>query len=179
MLKSKLTPEDLPIFFDVNFDSGKLFWKERDKSYFSSTRFHAIWNKRFAGKQAFSADHKDGYKHGILMSKAYLAHRVIYAMKHGVWPNYIDHINGDKSDNRISNLRSVTKSENGCNSKKPYTNKSGYIGVSWNARDKRWAAYITLNKKRKALGNFKEIEDAIVCRKNSEIALGFHPNHGR
>jgi len=179
MLKSKLTPDDLHNFFEVDFDNGKLFWKNRDISYFSSAQSHASWNKKFVEKEAFSANHKDGYKHGLLLSMPYLAHRVIYAMKHRVWPNYIDHINGNRSDNKISNLRSVTKSENGCNSKKPYTNTSGNIGVSWNARDKRWSAYITINKKRKALGNFKEIQDAIICRKTAEITLGFHPNHGR
>ena len=179
MLKNKLTPEELHIFFNVDFDNGELFWKERDISYFSSPRSHLIWNKRFAGKPAFTANHKDGYKHGLLMSKPYLTHRIIYAMKHNVWPNYIDHINGNRSDNRITNLRSVTKSENGRNAKKPHTNTSGHIGVHWNNRDKRWSAYITLNKKRKALGNFKDIQDAIICRKSHENILGFHPNHGR
>ena len=88
-------------------------------------------------------------------------------------------LNGQRSDNRIENLRSVTKIENSCNAKIPSTNTSGHIGVSWNARDKIWSAYITLNKKRKSLGNFKNIEDAIICRKTNEKLLGFHQNHGR
>jgi hypothetical protein len=58
-------------------------------------------------------------------------------------------------------------------------NTSGRIGVSWNKRDQRWTAYITLNQKRKALGNFKTFEEAVECRKANEINYGFHPNHGR
>jgi hypothetical protein len=50
---------------------------------------------------------------------------------------------------------------------------------NWNKRDKRWTAYITLNRKRKALGNFVNIEEAVACRKESQVSLGFHPNHGR
>ena len=59
------------------------------------------------------------------------------------------------------------------------TNTSGHIGVSWNKRDKKWTAYITLDQKRKALGNFALLEDAIECRKQGEFAYKFHANHGR
>ena len=101
------------------------------------------------------------------------------AMKLGHWPEYVDHINGNRSDNRLANLRPATKVQNGCNMATPSNNTSGHIGVSWNKRDKRWTAYITLNQKRKSLGNFREIAEAIQCRKAGEFAYGFHPNHGR
>lgn len=174
-----VSPKELANLFEVDFDAGILYWKERSIESFKTKRSATIWNKRFSGKPALTAKHKDGYKYGLIHKKSYLAHRVIYAIKHGEWPQYIDHINGKRSDNRIENLRSVTKIENSCNTKIPSTNTSGHIGVSWNARDKIWSAYITLNKKRKSLGNFKNIEDAIVCRKTNEKLLGFHQNHGR
>lgn len=174
-----LTPSDLHKLLEVNFEDGFLYWKKRDKELFSSDRSANVWNAKHAGKQAFTANHKSGYKHGLIFSKCYLSHRVIYAMKFGEWPAYIDHINGNRTDNRICNLRSVTRTENSCNAKKPTCNTSGHIGVSWNTRDKRWCAYITLNRKRKALGNFVAIEDAIQCRKESEFIYGFHSNHGR
>jgi hypothetical protein len=175
----RLLTSELHNFLEVNFEDGLLYWKKRDESYFSSKRSCSVWNSKHAGKIALNANHKDGYKHGLIFSKHYLAHRVLYAMKYGEWPNFIDHINGIRSDNKLSNLRSVTQKENSCNSKKPENNTSGYIGVSWNKRDQRWASYITINKKRKSLGNFVNIDDAIICRKQNEIALGFHQNHGR
>ena len=156
-----------------------LYWKKRDKELFTSDRSANVWNAKHAGKQAFTANHVSGYKHGLILRKPYLAHRLIYALKHGEWPNYIDHINGDRIDNRLTNLRSVTRTQNSCNARKPTINTSGHIGVSWNARDMRWTAYITLNRKRKALGNFVNFDEAVACRKESQVSLGFHPNHGR
>lgn len=174
-----VSPQDLAYLFYADFENGVIYWKQRSIDSFATKRAASIWNKRFAGKPALTANHKSGYKHGLIYKKAYLTHRVIYAMKHGYWPEYIDHINGNRMDNRIENLRSVTKSENSCNSSIPTNNTSGHIGVSWNARDQRWSAYITFNRKRKALGNFVNIEDAIICRKENENLLGFHPNHGK
>ena len=175
----RLLTSDLHEFLEADHENGLLYWKKRDEKYFSSKRSFNIWNKKNAGKLALNSNHIDGYKQGLILSKHYLAHRVLYAMKYGEWPNFIDHINGIRSDNRLINIRSVTHTENSCNSKKPIHNTSGHIGVSWNNRDKRWTAFITLNQKRKALGNFVNINDAIICRKQNEVALGFHSNHGR
>jgi hypothetical protein len=176
---NQLSPEDLHLFLDADFDSGVLTWKKRSREFFKSNRSASVWNVRFAGKPALCSNHVDGYKHGSIFGNLYLAHRVILAMKLGYWPEYVDHINGNRLDNRIANLRPATKVQNGCNRATPSNNTSGHIGVCWNKRDKRWTAYITLNQKRKALGNFKEIKDAIQCRKAGEFAYGFHPNHGR
>lgn len=174
-----LSADDLRQVLEADFGAGLLFWKPRGRDMFSSNRSAATWNARFASRPALNSVHPDGYLNGSIFGRLYLAHRVLFAMRHGTWPEYIDHINGDRSDNRIENLRSVTRSENGCNAKTPITNTSGQIGVSWSERDQRWTAYITLNKKRKALGNFVLIEDAIECRKQGEILYGFHQNHGR
>ena len=177
--KHRLTVEDLHSIFHVDFEKGLLFWKPRSRDVFKTGRSYTTWNKRFSEKQAFTANMSKGYKHGGIFGQPYLAHRVILAMKLGYWPDFVDHINGDRSDNRVSNLRSVTYTENRCNSKIPSSNTSGHVGVSWNNRDKKWTAYICLNKKRKALGNFVNIEDAIECRKVEQTLLGFHQNHGR
>jgi len=175
----RLNAEELHHVLEADFKNGVLTWKTRPLEMFASKRSCSIWNKRFAGKIALEAKHKDGYKHGHIFGRAYLAHRVLLAMRFGFWPEYVDHINGNRADNQVNNLRTVTKSENGRNAAIPKTNTSGHIGVSWNRRDKRWAAYITLNKKRNALGNFLVLEDAIACRKAGELAYKFHPNHGR
>lgn len=177
--KINLTPDEIHYLIDVDFEKGILLWKHRSADMFASNRSATVWNIRFAGKPALDSSHPDGYKQGSIFGKLYLKHRVLLAMKLGYWPEYVDHINGNRADNRLCNLRSVTKSENGRNSAKPITNTSGHIGVSWNKRDRKWTAYITLDQKRKALGNFTLLQDAIDCRKQNEILYGFHKNHGR
>ena len=84
-------------------------------------------------------------------------HHFILPKKEGLT---IDHINQNPLDNRRCNLRYITKSENSINSKIPITNTSGYKGVSWNKKRKKWEAYITINQIKKNLGCFIEIEDA-------------------
>ena len=67
----------------------------------------------------------------------------------------VDHINGNTLDNRRSNLRVCTQSQNLMNSKKPSNNKSGFKGISWHKSSKSWQVYITANKKRIIGGYFK------------------------
>lgn len=76
----------------------------------------------------------------------------------------VDHIDGDGLNNQRKNLRLVTKRENGINKSQYINNKSGFKGVSWNKREKKWSATGKLNGKQKNLGDFKNIEDAIRMR---------------
>ena len=175
----KMTTKEIHSLLYADFDNGIIYWKPRPIEMFKTKRSYVIWNKRFANKIAFTSINGDGYKTGSLLGNPVVAHRMIFALKHNYLPEFIDHINGNRSDNRIENLRAATRQINGRNAKKPISNTSGHIGVSWNNRDKRWAAYITVNRKRKMLGNFVDKESAIVCRKHNERLLGFHENHGR
>lgn len=100
-------------------------------------------------------------------------------MVHGVWPDFIDHINGDKADNRITNLRSIVKQENHRNMKRFSSSSTGVTGVTRHHQTNKWRAYITVNQKQLSLGCFERIDDAIAARKAAEAAHGFHPNHGR
>ena len=101
-------------------------------------------------------------------------------MHHGAWPKKgIDHINGITDDNRISNLRDVSQSDNMRNMTTPCRNTSGRIGVYWFARDCKWQAQIRADGKTKHLGYFDDINDAIAARKAAEIEYGYHENHGR
>ena len=87
-------------------DTGKLYWRMRDD-------MPKQWNSRWHRKEAFTANHGNGYKSGRFNGKTLFAHRVIWAIVHDHWPDQdIDHINGIRSDNRLSNLRAVSRSEN-------------------------------------------------------------------
>lgn len=93
--------------------------------------------------------------------RPYLAHRLAWLLIYGVWPKlFIDHANGDPSDNRIANLRQATVSQNAANKRRPATNSSGYKGVCWNKSSKKWQAGIKVNGRSFHLGLFATPEDA-------------------
>ncbi|AUR92754.1 HNH nuclease [Vibrio phage 1.176.O._10N.261.55.F5] len=115
-----------------------------------------------------------------VMGRLYLAHRLAWLAEYGGFPCWeIDHINGDSMDNRISNLRAVTSGENSKNMKRPVTNTSGFSGVSFDSKNKKWRAKIKVSGKTICLGRYKDKEDAIRARKKANIKYGFHENHGR
>ena len=98
-----------------------------------------------------------------LNKRQYLVHRVAWMVSHGPIPDdmEIDHINGDESDNRVSNLRLASKSMNQQNKRNPRKDSSsGLLGVGWFDAAKKWRAQITVNKKTIYLGCFTEKEDA-------------------
>lgn len=162
-------------------DEGLLFWKPRTPADYRGPRAESNclrFNSKFAGSRAINVLEPCGYLHGVVLGKNCRAHRVVWLLTYGEWPTqHIDHINGIRSDNRISNLRDVSRSENAKNSCLPRVNKSGFIGIT---RDNsKWRARIWVNKKRYHLGCFESFDDAVAARKVAMAAEGFHPNHGR
>jgi hypothetical protein len=152
---------------DYNKDTGIFTWKI-DRSSLAKK-----------GIKAGSIS-SDNYVLLTLFNKQYKAHRIAWLFVNGSMPtNHIDHINGNKQDNRIDNLRLVTHSENSKNLSIDKRNKSGKTGVCWHVLSKKWIASISIDKKLKHLGYFDNIEDAILARKNAEITYNFHLNHGR
>lgn len=102
-------------------------------------------------------------------NRSYYAHRVAWMFVHGRWPaSDIDHINRDKSDNRIANLREATRSENQRNHPLSVTNTSGHKGVRMNKRRGVWVAYIRINTKQTHLGSFASLGDAVAARRKAE-----------
>lgn len=118
---------------------------------------------------------KDAYGYLIVgvNYKLYKVHRIIWEMKNGAIPKglVIDHINQDKSDNRLLNLRLATKSQNALNAKVRSDNQQKCTGVSWKKDKKKYKAYITLNGKQRHLGYFNDKEDAIKARKKEEARI--------
>lgn len=112
-------------------------------------------------------------------SRSYPSHRLAFLWMTGRLPeSNIDHINGDKLDNRWDNLREATDSENNRNARRRKDNKSGVCGVYWEKRSERWLSTICFNKKHIRLGLFDLFEDAVKARKEAEKQFGFHDNHG-
>lgn len=120
-----------------------------------------------------------GYIIGVLNGKKYRAHHLAWLYVNGVFPTVIDHINGIRTDNRISNLREVSNLEN-CMNKCVSTRSTTKVnGVSFMKTKNKYRAYITLGSTQIHLGVFSDIESATEARRLADIKYGFHENHGR
>lgn len=124
------------------------------------------WIKRsgkrgIVGKVAGNLDSK-GYWRISALGKTIQGHRLALLLTHKRWPaGEVDHINGDRSDNRLCNLREADRSINGQNIRTPMAhNTSGYLGVYFHKQNKRWVAAIKVNKKSIHLGQFSTPEEA-------------------
>jgi len=137
-----------------DYKDGNLIWK-----FAKSRRVKAGEIAGYLGDEGYIDVGVDG---GI-----YKAHRLIYFYHNGYFPSFIDHIDGNRSNNKIDNLRPATINENARNSKKPSHNTSGYKGVCWDKNRSKWMAYITINNKFKSLGRYDQIEDAHLAYTNA------------
>jgi hypothetical protein len=116
---------------------------------------------------------------GHIFKQTALAHRVAWALHNNSWPDLcIDHIDGDRSNNRASNLRVVTAEDNQKNVKQRVDNTSGMKGVDFKAATGLWRARIVNQGRRVNLGTYVDLNDAIRARKHAEREYGYHPNHG-
>ena len=171
-----LSQSDMKALLDYDPDTGLLSWRERPREMFSSDGQHSGWNKKYAGKPALNSYSKGVARVGSIFGKMFLAHRVIWFLVHGVWPDTIDHINGDPSDNRLINLRNVTQADNARNMKRSKLNKSGITGVRQEPSG-NWSAHIGEGGKSRRIGTFPTIEMAAQAR--AQAAVHFHQNHGK
>lgn len=106
-------------------------------------------------------------------------HRLAWLHEYGYLPKEIDHINGNGLDNRLCNLREVTRKDNNHNQRKSDKNTSGVTGLVWIERYKGWQVQIKYENKNIYLGMSKDKFEAICIRKSAEARLGFHENHGK
>ena len=139
---------------EYNAETGKLYWRKSRGT-------------KKAGSEAGAVNGK-GYICVMLGGKGYQAHRIAWLLHYQKFPELdLDHINGIKTDNRISNLRQVTVRQNQYNQRKPRVdNKSGFLGVSPFAD--KWMASIKINSKTKHLGYFDTPEKASEAYKQAK-----------
>lgn len=142
-----LNQERLMQFFAYNADTGVFTFK---------TRHGGVDIGQSAGSVC-----RRGYIYISIDGKKFAAHRLAWLYVYGEFPhNEVDHINRVKSDNRICNLRAVTRLENRQNITAYRNNTSGFKGVTWHKAGKKWCAQIQVSGKNRHLGLYKNIEDA-------------------
>lgn len=114
-----------------------------------------------------------GYTTLTIDNGCYRAHRVAWAMHYGTWPTLeLDHIDGNRSNNCIANLREVSRSTNGQNQRKPMAKgSSGFLGVSYSKECQKYRAGIYVNKKTISLGFFSTAEQAHAAYVNAKRQL--------
>ena len=137
-----ITYEELIKLLEYNPSTGDFLWKRSRGT-------------AFAGNVAGTLN-THGYKVIKIANKSYKAHRLAWLYCFQEWPqNMIDHINGDRNDNRLDNLREATQGQNMQNQSKPQSrNKSGCLGVHWCIRDHKWIAKIGFDGRQKFIGRF-------------------------
>jgi hypothetical protein len=136
----------------LDAETGRIFWKKK------------IAKKVVVGEEA-GTKRKDGYKRVNLFGQPYLVHRVVFSMRYGYCKDELDHINGDPSDNRLENIRAVTRSQQNMNRGINSNNTSGYKGVYWFKPTSCWQVRIKVEGKYISLGYFKDIEKAAEAYK--------------
>ena len=142
---SSITQQRLHELF--KYCDGKLFWKVRQAACI------------YIGDEAGSVN-KKGYRRVMIKNKSYAMHRLIFMMHYGYLPKQVDHIDRNKLNNRIENLRPATHGQNRQNATISKNNTSGVKGINWQKRDNKWQARVMLNKKSYQIGYFETLEEA-------------------
>lgn len=146
-------------------EDGRFYWLKKGKGI-----------KTAKNSQAGSFD-AHGYGQVHIDGQIIKEHRLVWFYVHGEWPSgQIDHINHDRRDNRIENLRLVDNVENHRNRPMQKNNTSGHVGVRLYRG--AYVAYINVCGKQIHLGRFKTIDGAIHARNVANAKHGFHCNHG-
>ena len=178
--KSKPIPSSdyLNQCFEIrSYNDGSWFlrWKKRPLNHFRNEQDMKAWNAKNSGNDAQSID-SNGYNSVQLNGEKWKVHRIIWKMHFGLDPKGdIDHIDQNKLNNNINNLRETDDYSNSKNMRKFKNNTSGVTGVNFmpSRQSKPWRAQIHWQGKKKNLGNFATKEEAIVARKQAEKTLGY------
>lgn len=158
---NELTQEQVQELFDYDSDNG---WLIRKKDEYG----------RVVNRPCGIKPNGNGYGSVRINDKMYRTHRVIWLLVHGYMPEReVDHIDRDKMNNRIENLRPATPTENSHNHGLQRNNSSGYPGVHFHKHANKYVARITLNGKKISLGYYATAEEAFRAYQLAKIK--YHP----
>lgn len=164
-----ITVEDIKDVLIYEPDTGNFYWKEKSLNHFPDERAMKSWNTKYSGKQAGNRTGTN-YIHINIKNKLYYAHKLAFHLMHGYMPSIVDHINRDKRDNRILNLRPATASQNQINKTVQRNSSTGAKGVNaFHTGNKRWRARIQVDKKKIHLGYFTTKEEASEAYRRAAI----------
>lgn len=152
----------------------------RDALDYNPTTGWFTWRKKVASKVVIGrragTRGAQGYRQITLYGNQVLEHRMVWFWVHGEWPDLVDHINLNKTDNRVANLRKASHFENACNARAHRDNPNKRKGI-WRTKSGRWQAMITVNKKRLFLGAYGTPEEAAAAY--DEAAKTLHGDFAR
>lgn len=169
----KITTDQVREALDYCASTGVFRWRKR----VANTPPHKAWNTKYAGTVAGCLTNR-GYREVSLFDRKYFAHRLAWAHFYGVWPTAeIDHIDGDKLNNAIANLREATRQQNQCNCGPSRVNTSGFKGVTFHKRRGKWLASIKSYGQTHELGFFTDPAEA--HRAYAEAAAKLHGEFAR
>jgi uncharacterized protein YdaL len=162
MLTQKVVQE----YFD--YKDGILYWKVKAA------------RRVTVDSPAGSFDPSNGYHKVHILKKFHKTHRVIFLYHHGYLPDFVDHIDGDKLNNKIENLRAATKSQNCMNQKISTRNTSGTKGVMWHKRDKKWWVALRVNSILHNFGYYddKELAELVAIEATNKLHKDFSAYKG-
>ena len=134
-----------------------------------------------AGSMIVKAPNKThGYTTIQINGRSYLTHRIAWLLMTGEWPETIDHIDHDISNNKFSNLRAVSQQENMRNVSLFKSNKTGVAGICMAGRRKdKWRVTVNHSGSQHYLGEFDSFEEALAVREKAMMQQGYHVNHGK
>ena len=159
-------------------ETGVVTWNLREEI----ARWDKAFNAQFAGRECGSIDYHGyriiGFRHEGKL-KRLKAHRLAWLIVHGKPPDgEIDHINRNRADNRISNLRDVHRHINQRNASRRVDNTSGVTGVAWDKNSGKWLAQASIDGRPRYIGRFTCIHEASAAVKAFRAKHGFTDSHG-
>ncbi len=162
-----LTQAELQRQFEYNPETGELIRRNRNPK------------RKVSGTLVYKNNGTYAVLSIAVNKKFYLVHRIIWLYMTGSWPDEIDHINHDATDNRWDNLRNVDHATNKRNCKKYENNSTGVTGVHLDKSNGRYRASISAGGRSVNLYSGLDFDEAVRLRKQAEKDHGFHQNHGR
>ncbi len=147
-----LTVETIIARLSYDPATGNLVWLPRPVREGRWRRHDLAWNTKYAGHATGNLNYH-GYLVTNIGGRPHAVHRLAWVLAHGEWPaQFLDHINGDRTDNRLCNLRAATPAQNCMNADIRRDNTSGAKGVVWHPQSGKWRASIKVKGKRRSLG---------------------------